>query len=106
MAEVVIGEANKGGTITLKDGDSLVVQLPENPTTGFRWGPTGATSQLLQRESDDFAPAGSSALGAGGMRTFRYRAKGKGNAVLSFALARSWESGSPASTFEVNVTVD
>ena len=35
MAEVAVTHEQKGRVILVKVGDSIVLQLPENPTTGY-----------------------------------------------------------------------
>jgi inhibitor of cysteine peptidase len=78
--------------------------LPENPTTGYRWTVTQADSRLLKSTSDDFLQSGD-AVGGGGARVFRFTATGAGEASLSLALARSWESGTPRQQFSIRVRV-
>jgi inhibitor of cysteine peptidase len=105
MAEIAVGEGHNGASVAAKVGDHIVVRLPENPTTGFRWSgqPTGL--DLLQLESDEFAQGASGAVGGGGVRVLRYRATGAGRASLSLELARPWETNAPRSQFRIEVSV-
>ena len=104
MAEIAIAESQNGQSFSAKSGDTLAITLPENPTTGYRWTVIQADSRLLKPASDDFSQGGG-AVGGGGARTFRFTAAGTGEASLSFALARSWESGTPRQQFTIHVHV-
>lgn len=105
MAEIQIGEGHNGAAIAAKSGDVLVIRLPENPTTGFQWSVEQADARVLQLQSQDYMPPAGGALGAGGMRVYRYLAKAPGGTVVALQLARSWEAAAPRSQFKIAVTV-
>jgi inhibitor of cysteine peptidase len=101
-----IGEAANGTEVVLAVGQTLQVSLPANVTTGFDWAVDGAVPSQLTSVSDTYdttAPAG--VVGAGGTRTFVFRADSRGNGALRLVYARSWESGPPQKTFAVTVVV-
>ena len=104
MTDIVVGEGHNGAALSAKPGDTLVVRLAENPTTGFRWAVTQAAAGVLQPLSDDFE-AGGTAPGAGGARVLRYRVSATGEASLALQLARPWEANAPRSTFQVRLSV-
>jgi inhibitor of cysteine peptidase len=103
MAEIAITEANKGSTVSARAGDTLVIQLPEIPTTGFRWVPAVSDGHILELQNDDFVLAAKSGVGGGGLRVFRFFVKSRGSASLQFRLARAWESRAPSAVFEIFV---
>ncbi len=105
MTDIVVGEGHNGAAIAAKPGDTLVVRLAENPTTGFRWSVMQPAAGVLQQLSDDFEPAGTTAPGAGGARVLRYRVTGAGEASLALQLARPWEANTPRSQFQVRLSV-
>jgi inhibitor of cysteine peptidase len=105
MAEIVVGEGHNGGVISAKVGDHIVVQLPENPTTGFQWRAEPADLRVIELQSDQFAQAASGAIGSSGVRTLRYLASGAGDASMTLQLARPWEANAPRSQFKIQVTV-
>ena len=74
MTDTTVSEGFNGGTVTLQVGETLTVELRENPTTGFRWAPTSLDASMLARIDDDFRPAGGAGLGGGGLHVFRLRA--------------------------------
>ena len=107
MSEHLLTPAQHGGSVRAALGDTLLLRLPENPTTGYRWQfelPAG-----LGVSSDDFVMA-TSAAGAGGERTLRLLASAPGLHRLAAALRRPWETsgaagGEPAGLFVVTITV-
>ena len=104
MPEIVVTEGDKGRSFQARIGDSIVVRLPETPTTGFRWNAMLSDARVIEAQSDDYVPDGS-APGSGGLRTFRYLAKAEGVATLNFHLARPWEREPPRLEFGLRVTV-
>ena len=103
MSEIVVTEADNGSSISATVGDSLVIKLPEIPTTGYRWAPQASDAQIVELQTDEFNAAAGSATGGGGTRVLRYLVKRPGSAHLLFQLARSWEPGSPKQTFDLQV---
>jgi inhibitor of cysteine peptidase len=91
--------------IELSVGEELVLHLPENPTTGYRWsldpGPLGDLFTLLR----SFYELGGPGMGAGGTRTFRFLATGEGTARIRLVLARSWETGAPLDEYNLAASV-
>ena len=82
--------AQNGQTIALAPGETLIVELPGNPTTGYEWTVAQNDASLLQPQEPSYEPD-SSAIGAGGLYTFRFRALKKGAALLRLTYRRSWE---------------
>jgi inhibitor of cysteine peptidase len=86
---VELGQADEGRNVALRKGDALVIRLPENPTTGFRWA-MDRGGDLVTADGSDFAPTGAG-VGGGGVRALRFRATVAGQAVLSLKRWRPWE---------------
>ena len=105
MAEIVVKEENDGCTVSANLGDSLTVELPENPTTGFRWAPTELDESIIARGTDELILGSKTVVGVGGIRVFRFRVKGLGRARLQFKLMRAWETSAPSKLFEIHVNV-
>ena len=102
MAEITVTSAHNGSAVTVGAGDTVVVRLPENPTTGYRWHVTGGGAP----SGDDFTPASGGAAGAAGERVFRFTARASGAMSLELQLRREWESGAmPESRFVVTISV-
>ena len=102
MAEVTVTSAQNGGAVTVGAGDTVIVRLPENPTTGYRWQVVAGGAPL----GDDFMPASSGAAGAAGERVLRFSAPASGVMTLELDSRRAWEAGAtPQARFAVTVTV-
>ena len=105
--------ADSGKTLEIRSGDTLSIQLPENPTTGYRWAmqtPDDQNSEQnldpnLELLSSEFSPQ-SAGVGASGQRTFTFRAKSPGTAHLQLKEWRAWEGDrSILNRFELTVEV-
>ena len=105
MAAIVVTEADLGRQVTARVGDAVVVQLPENPTTGFRWALASPQGDVLDLVHDDFQTSVRAGVGAGGLRVFHFGATREGSGRIELKLARAWESGPPKTVFSVDVKV-
>jgi predicted secreted protein len=85
-------EADAGAEHTLPVGEELVVRLPENRTTGYRWH-LAVPEDGVVLDDDTFEPDASGRPGAGGVRTFRLRATKAGTHRVGATQRRPWESG-------------
>jgi len=99
---IQIGNADNGGKRRLRVGDVFEVTLPENPTTGYRWQLHSPVGPVLEVEDDSFAGPSSGMIGAGGLRSWRFRVLKEGLARLVIDNRRSWEPA-PIGTFEVTI---
>ena len=101
---LTVGAAQSGASIDLRVGDTLMVALESNPSTGFDWVLIGPTAPALDPGQRTYASSGT-ALGAAGTVTYRFRAAAEGTARLLIHYRRSWESLPPERTFELTVRV-
>lgn len=93
----------KTKSVTLKKGDKLVVKLDENGSTGFRWAHVKRPAVIAFVSSKLTGP--SSVLpGAGGVRTFTYKAARTGTGTLKLEYRRSF-SDEVAKTYTLKVKV-
>ena len=105
--EINISESDAGKTIELKKGNTLVVSLGGNVTTGFNWEMDLSTAPafLQQIGNPEVTPA-SGAMGAPGTIVLKFSAVQAGQAPLKLIYHRAWEKGvPPAKTYEVTVVV-
>ncbi|MFO1434779.1 MAG: protease inhibitor I42 family protein [Candidatus Competibacteraceae bacterium] len=105
MSVITLTQADQGKSITLQPGQTLVVELPENPTTGFRWAIARNDEETLALRKSDYKPAAGVGVGGGGRRTFTFIAKKPGSVVLQFKNWRKWE-GDSSVTRRFGVIVD
>lgn len=107
--EVVLDETDSGREIRLAPGQTLVIRLESNPSTGYSWGRTDTDSTILVQEGEAEYSADVSSqnrVGAGGVETLRFKAAQAGETSLELGYRRVWEEGvDPIQTFQVQVTV-
>jgi inhibitor of cysteine peptidase len=89
MAAITLTKANNGESIECRQGDEIILRLPENPTTGYRWHIVRADG--LVQETDLYRPDPNPQFGSGGVREFRFRATAPGKGRLELKYWRVWE---------------
>lgn len=94
METVTLTEADAGRAITVTPGQHVVLRLPENPTTGYRW----SIPMALEVAGDSYEPGGA-ATGAAGQRVLTLVAPGQ-PAQVELRLQRP-HGGEAAQTFTV-----
>jgi inhibitor of cysteine peptidase len=101
---VAVTEADAGGESALVTGDTLVVRLPGNPTTGYDWRVVSTNDALLPAAGDPVYAASSDLTGAGGVYTFRFLAKAAGEAAVQIG---EFAPGAddPDKTLDFNATI-
>jgi inhibitor of cysteine peptidase len=92
-----------GQTLELAQGQTLMVELAGNPTTGYEWAVDQADATRLRLAESSYKPD-SSAVGAGGLYTFRFEALESGSTPLVLVYRRSWEPR-PIETWSLTVTI-
>jgi predicted secreted protein len=78
-------------------GKEFVIELGENPTTGYKWHVASIDNTILEMKSRNFEPPTSSALGASGKALIKFVALRAGETTLVLELKRTPES-KPAET--------
>jgi inhibitor of cysteine peptidase len=103
----ILTKTDNGSTVDTVPHGTIAVQLPENPTTGYRWKPDPADEKIVQLKSATYLAGGDPAsVGEGGTRLFEFEAQAKGEAALRFKLMREWEGDASAiDRFEIRVVV-
>ncbi len=94
--EVRVTEEQMGGTVELKQGETLSIELPANPSTGYAWEvkdldtallePAGET-EFIQQKSDE------GLVGAPETQIIRLKAVAGGKTTLKLIYHRSFEQG-------------
>lgn len=81
-------------------GDTVVIRLPETPTTGYRWQPSFDDTQV--RLLDDSYDGEAVPRGAGGERALTFEILAPGLCTVTVEKLRGWE-GQPVETFTVEL---
>jgi len=80
-----------GSTVELNTGDTLVLTLEGNPTTGYVWEIESNDPAVLESAGvPEFNPD-SEAIGSGGTYTFRFTAVAEGKVTLKLVYQRPFE---------------
>jgi inhibitor of cysteine peptidase len=101
---VVVTKAEADKTVTAAPGQTLVVVLDANPSTGYTWSVASAP-EFLKSEGEPAFTSGAKQgeVGAGGKQTLKFTVTAAGMGDLSLSYSRPWESVAPAETFMVQV---
>ena len=105
---VRVGESGASAPIVLQRGQTLVVTLEANVTTGYRWEAVqGYSPTLVSLGTPDYTSRSAPPdVGAPGDMTFRFRADAPGATTLALDYRRPFEPDvAPAKTVRYDVTV-
>jgi inhibitor of cysteine peptidase len=106
MSEIVIVQSDRGTEFEAHPGDLIVIRLPENPTTGYRWELDAADDRVIALQDSDYSAASSAGIGGGGTRTFGLEVHRPGTVHVQLRLRREWEPEQAAvDCFEVTIRV-
>jgi inhibitor of cysteine peptidase len=97
---------DNGRQIELQKGQTLVINLEGNPSTGYTWEPVDLEGAIIRQVGEpEFNPE-SELVGAPGTQTLRFEALKAGQMDLKLVYHRPWEEGvEPLETFTIHVTV-
>lgn len=89
----VLTAADEGRLVELGVGDNVVIRLPENATTGYRWIVDAVDEGVVEVKEGPYAST-SNALGSGGEAQWIVHAKAAGLTQLRLKCWRRWEGES------------
>jgi inhibitor of cysteine peptidase len=104
MADLTLTKADAGRIVPVNSGDTIVLRLEENPTTGYLWKVEQLDSRVLELMSAEYQAAGGG-IGGGGTRKMIFRAKEAGASQLLLKCVRQWEPDNPLGVFSIMVEV-
>jgi inhibitor of cysteine peptidase len=104
---LMLDEKDDGTTSTVRAGDTLIVSLRSNASTGYTW-------RIAQNDQEHLRPLGEAydqpthaMPGAPGRQVFRFQARSPGRSTLRLDYVRPWEKNTPpAETFSIAVTIE
>jgi len=105
---MVLTEDDDGKDLRLPANEALVIELVENPTTGYRWQLESAEGVAVESSYVPGDPgAAPGTAGGGGKRRFTLELKGAGEVHLRAKLRRAWEGDtSILRRFQVGLRID
>ncbi len=92
VSQLTITQTDQGKIFTVRSGDIIIINLAENPTTGYEWAIDKIDSNAIELQSSEFFLPENAGIGGGGERIFTFRTKAKGIARLQLKEWRPWES--------------
>ena len=104
---VTVTDQNSGKDIDLISGETLVVKLASNRSTGYAWTVSGDPAPLkLDKTSYHKSTKSTASVGSPGVQIFHFSAATAGIATLNLVYRRSWEYNvPPVKTFTLRVNV-
>ncbi|MEB0208574.1 protease inhibitor I42 family protein [Pseudomonas sp. CCC3.1] len=94
--------------LELHTGQNLIVSLPSNPTTGYRWAIQDSAGGVLRSLGPEVYQSSDNGqlLGSGGQSTWRFQAFAAGAGRLRLTSQQPWEpEAEPAESFDCPITV-
>ena len=94
--------------LQLKPNQTLILTLPSNPTTGYRWAIQDSAGGVLRALSPEvYSSTESGVIGGGGQSTWRFQAFAAGQGRLRLTSQQPWEpEAEPVEIFECAITVN
>ena len=101
-----VDSSYSGKQVELSVGQSLVVTLDSNATTGYSWSLVqNSDDSVLSKTGDEYVAPQTTLVGAGGKEEWTFKALKKGTSTISMGYSRPWESTPPVETFGLTVVV-
>jgi inhibitor of cysteine peptidase len=102
-------ESFDGRKIELQVGETLVITLPENASTGFRWIIPPESARKLEkilREEEQPVQGPGNLIGRPGIRNFYFQPLKPGKVDLELYYQRPWETAKPpARKFRLHIRI-
>ena len=95
--------------LQLKTGQNLILTLPSNPTTGYRWAIQDSAGGVLRSLGPEVYSSSDNGqlLGSGGKSTWRFQVFAAGTGRLRLTSQQPWEPETePAQVFDCPITVN
>lgn len=106
---VSLGESDAGRRVTVAAGEEVLITLPSNRSSGYRWVVRDSATPTLRSEGEAEYAQDSTRnrmTGVPGAETFRFTAVEPGQGTLRLEYVRPWESGvAPSRVFRVGISV-
>jgi inhibitor of cysteine peptidase len=104
---VLVGGSYSGKQVELSVGQSLVVTLESNASTGYSWSLSqNSDDSVLNKTGNEYVAPQTTLVGASGREEWTFKALKVGTSMISMVYSRPWETDTPpAKTFGLTVVV-
>ncbi len=89
--KINISQTDSGKTISVCTGDIVVINLPENPTTGFQWKMDAINNNTVILEKEMFSELGNGGIGSGSTKSYVLKTLTSGNHYIQLKHWKAWE---------------
>ena len=104
--EIRLDASDNGRQIEVKEGQTLVITLEANPTTGYSWDAVDLDEAILRQTGEPQFESSSKVIGAGGTQITRFETLKAGQTTLRLIYHRPWEKDvEPLETFSIQIVV-
>jgi inhibitor of cysteine peptidase len=97
--------AASGTSVDAKVGDTVVVSLEANPTTGYEWQFTAGDTFTVESSKYVADPNPDNLAGKGGTQVVTLKVTKAGTSDLTGSYVRAWETPSPSPAAAVTLTI-
>ena len=104
-SQQVVDMNDSGSTIELAVGDSVVIRLHGNPTTGFVWLVEDYDETMIFMVDQSYTETAGGGVGAAGLFEFEFEATRSGDADVEFQYRRSWEEKPAERVFTLRLLI-
>jgi len=101
----LVGPRERARAVEAVEGDALVVEVPEIPSSGYLWR-AADVPEILALVRDEYRPAVPDALGGEGIHRFVFRVLAAGRQPIRLELARPWQRGKTVETRDIEVVAE
>jgi inhibitor of cysteine peptidase len=106
VGNLSVDDSYSGKQVELSVGQSLVVTLESNASTGYSWYlAQNSDGSVLDNTGNEYVAPQTTLVGAGGKEEWTFKALKEGTSTISMGYSRPWESTPPAETFDLTVVV-
>jgi predicted secreted protein len=100
----VVDPRSRTRAVQAQEGDVLVVEVPEIPSSGYLWR-TANVPNIFNLVRDEYRPLVSDALGGEGMHRFIFQVLGAGHQPIRLELGRPWQPERTVETQDIEVFI-
>jgi inhibitor of cysteine peptidase len=106
VQDLILTAKDNGKSFSASLGNTIIIKIPENPTTGFRWELEEFDNNALEVQQSGFSAQSTTLTGSGGEKSFIIKTQKIGQTFIRLKLWRDWEGDSSViERYEVNIEV-